>query len=84
MSSRPASGAAPVGSCCAPWRRSCGPSGSPALRIGVLTSNLPAREFYEAMGGREVEQRTFDEDGLLLPETVYAWPDLMTLLPPER
>ncbi|MBD3926204.1 GNAT family N-acetyltransferase [Nocardioides cavernae] len=54
--------------------------GFTALRIGVLTSNLPAREFYEAMGGREVEQRTFDEEGLLLPETVYAWPDLTALL----
>ena len=49
------------------------------LRIGVLTANRPARAFYEAMGGREVGQRTFDEEGFLLPETVYGWPDLTVL-----
>jgi ribosomal protein S18 acetylase RimI-like enzyme len=52
------------------------------LHIGVLTANLPARGFYEAMGGREVGQRTFDEEGVPLPETVYGWSDL-TLLAPE-
>ncbi len=46
------------------------------LQIGVLTANLPARAFYEAMGGHEIDQRTFDEEGVLLPETVYAWPDI--------
>lgn len=55
-----------------------------ALRIGVLTSNVPARAFYDAMGGREVEQRIFDEDGVPVPESVYAWPDLSSLLPPAQ
>jgi GNAT superfamily N-acetyltransferase len=49
------------------------------LHIGVLTANRPARAFYEAMGGREVGQRTFDEEGVLLSETVYEWPDLADL-----
>lgn len=50
--------------------------GFTALHIGVLTANSPARQFYEAMGGREVGHRTFDEDGVPLPGTVYAWSDL--------
>ena len=46
------------------------------LQIGVLTANLPARGFYEAMGGHEIGQRTFDEEGYLLPETIYEWTDI--------
>lgn len=53
--------------------------GFSALHIGVLTVNRPARAFYEAMGGRAIGQRTFDEQGVLLPETVYAWSDMSTL-----
>jgi ribosomal protein S18 acetylase RimI-like enzyme len=53
--------------------------GFSSLQIGVLTANLPARRFYEAMGGREAGQRTFDEEGVLLPGTVYAWPNLAAL-----
>ena len=50
------------------------------LHIGVLSANLAARAFYEAMGGYEIGQRTFDEEGHLLPETVYGWPDLSALV----
>jgi len=50
------------------------------LHIGVLTANLPARGFYAAMGGHEIGQRTFDEEGDLLPESVYAWPDITALV----
>ena len=53
--------------------------GYSALRIGVLAANLPARAFYQAMGGREVDQRMFDEEGHLLPMTVYAWADITTV-----
>jgi ribosomal protein S18 acetylase RimI-like enzyme len=49
------------------------------LQIVVLTANLPARRFYEAMGGQEIGQRTIDEDGYLLPGTVYAWSDIAAL-----
>lgn len=51
------------------------------LHIGVLAANHPARAFYEAMGGREVGRRRFDEEGFLLPETVYGWPVLADLVP---
>jgi GNAT superfamily N-acetyltransferase len=53
--------------------------GFSTLHIGVLTANLPARRFYEAMGGREIGQRTFDEAGYLLPVTIYAWSDISAL-----
>ena len=54
--------------------------GFSTLHIGVLTANLRARRFYEAMGGLEIGQRTFDEEGDLLPETLYAWPDIAAIL----
>lgn len=50
------------------------------LHVGVLSANFAARAFYEAMGGREISQRTFDEEGSLLPETVYGWPDFSDLI----
>ena len=49
------------------------------LHISVLTLNRPARAFYEAMGGHEVGQRTFNEEGVQLLETVYAWPHIASL-----
>ena len=49
------------------------------LHISVLTANLPARSFYEAMGGQEIGQRTIDEEGYLLPGTVYGWTDIAAL-----
>ena len=42
----------------------------------------PARGFYEAMGGHEIGERTFDEEGYPLPETVYAWADLTAMKQP--
>ena len=50
------------------------------LRIGVLTSNRPARSFYEAMGGHQIGQRAFNEEGVLLPGTVYAWRSIASLV----
>lgn len=53
------------------------------LRIGVLSANAPARAFYEAMGGREMGQGTDDEEGYLLPLTIYGWADVTDLARPE-
>jgi ribosomal protein S18 acetylase RimI-like enzyme len=58
--------------------------GFSALHVGVLTANIPARAFYEAMGGQEIGQRTFDEEGVALPGTVYAWPDISSVPVPSR
>jgi GNAT superfamily N-acetyltransferase len=49
------------------------------LHIGVLSANRPARTFYEAMGGREIGQGTDDEEGDLLPLTIYGWTDVTDL-----
>lgn len=49
------------------------------LHIGVLSANNPARDFYEAMGGREIGQGLDDEEGHLLPLTIYGWADVTDL-----
>lgn len=51
-----------------------------ALQIGCLAANAPARRFYEAIGGRLIGERLFDEEGVLLPEVVYEWADITTLV----
>jgi GNAT superfamily N-acetyltransferase len=48
-------------------------AGFTSLVIGCLAANAPARRFYEALGGRVVAEREFDQDGVLLPEVVYGW-----------
>lgn len=53
--------------------------GFSALHLSVLTANLPARGFYAAMGGREIGQQTVDEEGYLLPVTMYGWSDITAL-----
>ena len=49
------------------------------LRVDVLTANLPARRFYEAMGGIEAGGGVLDEEGHSIPVTAYEWRDLRTL-----
>src|SRR5262249_15118814 len=53
--------------------------GMAALRISCLAANTPARGFYEAIGGRLVDERLFDEDGVMLPEVIYEWMDIQAL-----
>ncbi|MEZ4708925.1 MAG: GNAT family N-acetyltransferase [Caldilineaceae bacterium] len=54
--------------------------GRAALQVGVLAKNAPARNFYAALGGTPVGERQFDEEGFLLPEIVYGWPDLAAIV----
>ena len=58
--------------------------GMTALHIGCLAANAPARRFYESLGGRVVIERLFDEEGIMLPEVVYGWPDIGVLVAMER
>ena len=58
--------------------------GMTALRIGCLAANAPARRFYEAIGGRLAGERLFDEEGIMLPEVVYEWANIETLVAIER
>jgi ribosomal protein S18 acetylase RimI-like enzyme len=46
------------------------------IAIECLSANLPARRFYEAMGGRNVGDRTRNDDDFLLPATVYGWSEV--------
>jgi len=50
------------------------------VRVSVLTANLPARAFYESLGAHEIGNGSFDEEGQLLPLTVYEWPDIEALV----
>jgi ribosomal protein S18 acetylase RimI-like enzyme len=45
----------------------------PSVVVGSLTANAPARRFYEATGGRAIHERTVDEGGVPLQETMYGW-----------
>ena len=47
--------------------------GFSTIRLEVLSANLPARAFYEQVGGRETGRGAFDEDGYVLPVTIYEW-----------
>jgi ribosomal protein S18 acetylase RimI-like enzyme len=58
--------------------------GMTALHIGCLAANAPARRFYESIGGQVVIERFFDEEGVMLPELVYGWPDIGTLVAMAR
>ncbi|MFL5805139.1 MAG: GNAT family N-acetyltransferase [Roseiflexaceae bacterium] len=61
--------------------------GMTALQIACLAANAPARRFYEAIGGRLVGERLFDEEGVMLSEVVYEWADIKVLVAkgqPER
>jgi ribosomal protein S18 acetylase RimI-like enzyme len=50
------------------------------MTIAVLEANAPARRFYEALGGQVVGERPLEEAGFRLPEVVYVWPDVRTLV----
>jgi ribosomal protein S18 acetylase RimI-like enzyme len=54
--------------------------GRHALVIGCLAANAPARRFYEALGGRLIGEREYDEDGVMLPEVVYGWADIRAVV----
>lgn len=56
-------------------------SGITSLQIACLATNAPGRGFYEAIGGRVVAERPFDEEGSILTAVVYHWSDIAVLLP---
>jgi ribosomal protein S18 acetylase RimI-like enzyme len=48
-------------------------AGASTVRIVVLAANLPARRFYERLGGSEAGSAEVDEDEEVLPAIVYTW-----------
>jgi ribosomal protein S18 acetylase RimI-like enzyme len=54
--------------------------GARSLMISTLRDNLPARRFYEHLGGKAESPRREPGPGGLLYEVSYVWPDIRTLL----
>jgi hypothetical protein len=46
----------------------------------VLRDNVPARTFYERLGGLEVGQREEEQAGIRMIEVAYGWSDLSSLV----
>lgn len=50
--------------------------GLTTMLLWVLEDNLPARRFYESLGGEQVGRQTTDIGGADLVEVSYGWKDL--------
>ena len=57
--------------------------GFTSLELGVLKENKAARAFYEGLGGKHVHEGAFKYDGFEMPDVVYEWKDIRTLMPPS-
>ena len=54
--------------------------GRRAAALWVLRENLPARTFYECLGGVVVGERNDEESGTMLAEVAYGWSELSALV----
>jgi GNAT superfamily N-acetyltransferase len=54
--------------------------GMGSLLIRVLKVNVPARRFYEALGGQLVMEEQIEEEGVVLDQVAYGWRDVSELL----
>lgn len=54
--------------------------GMRSLQLSVLEKNVPARAFYEKLGGKLTGKGVFTFEGHALPDVTYVWPDLSALL----
>ncbi|MDI9260483.1 GNAT family N-acetyltransferase [Alicyclobacillus sendaiensis] len=52
--------------------------------VVVTFRDNPWRRFYERLGGTVIGEKTFDIDGVVLPEVVYRWSDVGDLRVRER
>jgi ribosomal protein S18 acetylase RimI-like enzyme len=48
--------------------------------LWVLRENVPARRFYEKLGGILAGEKVEEESGAVLTEVAYGWSDLSSLL----
>jgi hypothetical protein len=55
-------------------------SGMPSFLIRVLKANIPARSFYQALGGQLVLEEQIEEDGAVLDQVAYGWTDASSVL----
>lgn len=47
----------------------------PSMLLWVFRDNLPARRFYEALGGTLLTSQQFEIEGQAITEVSYGWPD---------
>ena len=60
--------------------RALAAQGAKSLMISVLRDNIPARRFYEHLGGQaETPRQERGPGGALLYEVAYHWPDIAAL-----
>ena len=50
------------------------------MLIRVLKENVPARRFYEALGGQLVLEEQFEDRGAVLVRVGYGWKEVSELL----
>jgi ribosomal protein S18 acetylase RimI-like enzyme len=55
--------------------------GGKSLALGVLAENIRARSFYEALGARLMKLSIYEWDGHPLPDAIYIFEDLPSLIP---
>ena len=53
--------------------------GKRSLIIRALETNTPARNFYEALGGRVIGTHETEDYGFKEPQVVYGWKDITVL-----
>ncbi|HEX6799720.1 MAG TPA: GNAT family N-acetyltransferase [Ktedonobacterales bacterium] len=51
----------------------------PSMLLWVFRDNLPARRFYEALGGTLLTSQQFEIDGQAITEVSYGWLDATAL-----
>jgi ribosomal protein S18 acetylase RimI-like enzyme len=54
-------------------------NGYTSLQVSVLERNVPARKFYEKLGGKLAKRGTFEYEGFSLPDVMYVWEDITTM-----
>ena len=54
-------------------------AGKRSMLIWVLTENIAARRFYEALGGEYVREQAIAIGGASLTEVAYGWKDISSL-----
>jgi GNAT superfamily N-acetyltransferase len=54
--------------------------GTESMLLWVLEANVPARRFYETLGGAVVRDQPIEIGGVTCTEVAYGWPGLDVLL----
>jgi ribosomal protein S18 acetylase RimI-like enzyme len=55
--------------------------GGKTMTVGVLAQNIRARSFYESQGARLAKLTIYNWDGHELPDAIYVFEDLLSLIP---